>query len=94
MPAFAFETALACGHQNRHLDDNAERTIAETRQNLDSADELLRTQPTIVDFFKAMGERCPNHLRRKVLWAGARALYGAREHPEEDFGKIVVAVEP
>jgi hypothetical protein len=55
------------------------------------ADELLRTQPTAVDFFNAMIERYPNHLGRTVLWVGARTLYGAREHPEEDFGKTVVA---
>jgi len=82
---------IVCGHQNKHLDDDAERTIAETRQYLDRADELLRTQPTAVDFFNAMIERYPNHLGRTVLWVGARTLYGAREHPEADFGKIVVA---
>jgi glyoxylase-like metal-dependent hydrolase (beta-lactamase superfamily II) len=82
---------IVCGHQNKHLDDNAERTIAETRQYLDRADELLRTQPTAVDFFNAMIERYPNHLGRTVLWVGARTLYGAREHPEADFGKTVVA---
>jgi glyoxylase-like metal-dependent hydrolase (beta-lactamase superfamily II) len=82
---------IVCGHLNKHLDDNAERTIAETRQYLDRADELLRTQPTAVDFFNAMIERYPNHLGRTVLWVGARTLYGAREHPDEDFGKIVVA---
>ena len=36
---------IVCGHLNKHLDDNAERTIAETRQYLDRADELLRTSP-------------------------------------------------
>jgi glyoxylase-like metal-dependent hydrolase (beta-lactamase superfamily II) len=82
---------IVCGHQNKHLDGNAERTIAETRQYLERADELLRTQLTAVDFFKAMVERYPNHLGRTVFWVGARTLYGAREHPEEDFGKIVVA---
>ncbi len=82
---------IVCGHQNKHLDDNAERTIAETRQYLDWADELLRTQPTAVDFFNAMIERYPHHLGRTVLWVGARTLYGAREHPEADFGKTVVA---
>ena len=49
------------------------------------------TQPTAVDFFNAMIERYPKHLGRTVLWTSARTLYGAREHPEEDFGKIVVA---
>ena len=59
---------IVCGHQNKHLDDHAERTIAKTRQYLDRADELLRTRSTPVDFFNAMIERYPNHLVRTVLW--------------------------
>jgi glyoxylase-like metal-dependent hydrolase (beta-lactamase superfamily II) len=82
---------IVCGHQNKQLDDDAERTIAETRQYLDDADELLATQDTAVDFFNAMIERYPNHLGRTVLWAGASALYGVRERPEEDVGQILVA---
>ena len=35
---------IVAGHQDRQLDDDAERTIAETRQYLDDADELLRTE--------------------------------------------------
>src|SRR5262249_21722300 len=58
---------IVCGHQNKQLDDDAERTIAETRQYLDDADELLRTEPTAVAFFNAMVERYPNHLARTVL---------------------------
>jgi hypothetical protein len=81
---------IACGHQNKQLDDDAERTIAETRQYLDDADELLRTESTAVDFFNAKVERYPNHLGRTVLWAGAGALYGVREHPEEDIGQIIL----
>jgi hypothetical protein len=57
------------------------RTIAETRQYLDDAEELLRTENTAVDFFNAGIERDPNQLGRTVLWAGASALYGVREHP-------------
>jgi glyoxylase-like metal-dependent hydrolase (beta-lactamase superfamily II) len=53
---------IVCGHQNKQLDDDAERTIAETRQYLNRADELLRTQPTAVDSFNAMIGRYPNHL--------------------------------
>jgi hypothetical protein len=34
---------IVCGHQNKELDDDAGRTIAETRQYLDDADELLLT---------------------------------------------------
>jgi glyoxylase-like metal-dependent hydrolase (beta-lactamase superfamily II) len=82
---------IVAGHQNKHLDDNAERTIAETRRYLDDADELLRTQNTAVDFFDAMVERYPNHLGRTVLWAGASAVYGVREHPGDDVGQILVA---
>ena len=82
---------IVAGHQNRQLDDDAARTIAESRQYLDDADELLRTENTAVDFFNAKIERYPNHLGRTVLWAGASALYGVREHPEEDVTQILVA---
>jgi glyoxylase-like metal-dependent hydrolase (beta-lactamase superfamily II) len=82
---------IVAGHQNQALDDDAERTIAETRQYLADADELLQTQNTAVEFFNAKVERYPNHLGRTVLWAGARALYGVREHPEGDVGQIVLA---
>jgi glyoxylase-like metal-dependent hydrolase (beta-lactamase superfamily II) len=82
---------IVCGHQNRQLDDDAERTIAETRQYLDDADELLQTENTAVDFFEAMVKRYPKQLGRTVLWAGARAIYGVRDHPDADVGEILVA---
>jgi glyoxylase-like metal-dependent hydrolase (beta-lactamase superfamily II) len=82
---------IVAGHQNKQLDDDAERTIAETRQYLDDADELLRTENTAVGFFNAKIERYPNHLARTVLWAGASALYRMREHPGEDVAQILVA---
>ena len=82
---------IVCGHQNKHLDDDAGRTIAETRQYLDDADDLLKTQPTAVGFFNAKIERYPSHLARTVLWAGASAIYGLREHPGADIGQILVA---
>jgi glyoxylase-like metal-dependent hydrolase (beta-lactamase superfamily II) len=82
---------IVAGHQNRQLDDDAERTIAETRQYLDDADQLLRTENTAVDFFNAKIERYPNHLARTVLWAGASAIYGVREHPGEDVVPILFA---
>ncbi|MEU6644192.1 MBL fold metallo-hydrolase [Saccharomonospora sp. NPDC046836] len=82
---------IVCGHQNNQLDDDADRTIAETRQYLDDADAVLRTETTAVDFFNAMVERYPNHLGRTVLWAGASAIYGVREHPEEDVGQILLS---
>jgi glyoxylase-like metal-dependent hydrolase (beta-lactamase superfamily II) len=81
---------IVAGHQNKELDDNAERTIAETRQYLDDAAELLRTQSTAVDFFNAKIERYPNHLGRFVLWAGASVLYGVRDHPDQDVAQVVL----
>ena len=81
---------IVAGHQNKQLDDDAGRTIAETRRYLDDADELLRTESTAVGFFNAKIERYPNHLGRTVLWVSARALYGVREHPREDAGQIIL----
>ena len=81
---------IVAGHQNDQLDDDAERTIEETRQYLDNAEELLQTKKTAVDFFNAMIERYPNHLGRTVLWAGVQTLYGYREHPEEDIRQIIL----
>jgi glyoxylase-like metal-dependent hydrolase (beta-lactamase superfamily II) len=82
---------IVAGHQNKQLDDDAGRTVAETRQYLDDAEELLRTKNTAIDFFNAKIERYPDHLGRTVLWAGTQTLYGAREHPEEDVRKIAVS---
>jgi hypothetical protein len=82
---------IVAGHQNKELDDNAERTIAETRQYLDDAEELLRTENSAVDFFNAKIERYPNHLGRFVLWAGASVLYGVREHPDQDVAQVVLS---
>jgi len=81
---------IVAGHQNDALDDDAGRTIAETRQYLDDADDLLRAERTAVDFFTAKVERYPDHLGRTVLWAGARALYGVRERPGEDVRTILL----
>ena len=82
---------IVSGHQNRQLDDDAARQIAETRQYLDDAEALLGTAENAVDFFNAKLERYPQHLGRTVLWAGAQTLYGVREHPGEDVRRIVVA---
>jgi hypothetical protein len=82
---------IVCGHQNKELDDDADRTIAETRQYLDDADELLHTEKTAVDFFNAKIAGYPDHLGRTVLWAGASAVYGVREHPEEDMAQTILA---
>jgi glyoxylase-like metal-dependent hydrolase (beta-lactamase superfamily II) len=81
---------IVAGHQNKELDHDAQRTIAETREYLDDAEELLRTENTAVDFFNAKLRRYPNHLGRFVLWVGASVVYGVREHPEQDIRQIVV----
>jgi glyoxylase-like metal-dependent hydrolase (beta-lactamase superfamily II) len=82
---------IVAGHQNKALDDDAERTIAETRAYLDDAEELLRTAPTAIDFFEAKIARYPEHLGRTVLWAGAAAIYGVREHPDDDVARTVLS---
>jgi glyoxylase-like metal-dependent hydrolase (beta-lactamase superfamily II) len=82
---------IVAGHQNERLDDDAERQIAETRQYLDDAEQLLQTATTDLDFFNAKLERYPNHLGRLVLWSGARTLYGVRDHPEQDGRQIAVS---
>jgi glyoxylase-like metal-dependent hydrolase (beta-lactamase superfamily II) len=82
---------IVCGHQDERLDDDAKRTIGETRQYLDDADELLRTEDTAVGYFNAKIARYPDYLGRLILWVTARALYGVREHPGEDPRKIILA---
>ncbi len=81
---------IVCGHQDGRLDDDAKRTIAETRQYLDDADELLHSESTAIDFFNAKIERYPDYLGQMVLWVSASALYGVRENPKEDAGKIIL----
>jgi glyoxylase-like metal-dependent hydrolase (beta-lactamase superfamily II) len=81
---------IVSGHQRKELDDDAGRQIAETRQYLDDADELLRTEKTALDFFNAKIERYPEHLGRMVLWVGARAQYEVREDPDGDIRQIVL----
>ena len=82
---------IACGHQNVRLGDHAEPTIEQTRQYLDMAEQTLQTESTAVDYFNAMIDHYPDHLGRTVLWAGARAVYGVREHPDGDIGQILAA---
>jgi len=83
---------IVAGHQNKkQRDDDAGRTIAETRQYLDDAEQLLRTESTAVGFFNAEIERYPDHLGRMILWVSASALYGLREHPEKDAGQVILA---
>jgi hypothetical protein len=82
---------IVAGHQNKELDDDADRTIAETRQYLDDADELLQTKNSSLEFFNAKLERYPNHLGRTVLWATASALYGVRDNPDGNVPEIIGA---
>ncbi|MFH8715004.1 hypothetical protein [Streptomyces zaomyceticus] len=70
---------IVARHQNRNLDDNAARLIAETRRYLDDAAAALAAHDTPADFFDAMLKRYPEHLGPTVLWVSARALYLARE---------------
>jgi glyoxylase-like metal-dependent hydrolase (beta-lactamase superfamily II) len=82
---------IVCGHQDKHLDDDASRTIAQTRQYLDDAEELLKSENNAMGFFNAKIERYPDHLGRYVLWVSARTLYGAREHPDEAIARIALS---
>ena len=81
---------IVCGHQDKRLDDDAKRTIEQTRQYLDDADELLRTETTALGYFNAKIERYPDYLGRLILWVTARALYGVREHPGENPGPVIL----
>jgi glyoxylase-like metal-dependent hydrolase (beta-lactamase superfamily II) len=82
---------IVTGHQNSQLDDDAGPTIAQTRQYLDDAEELLRAEHTAAGFFNAKIERYPDHLGRLVLWVSASALYGVREHPEGNPAQIILS---
>jgi len=81
---------IVCGHQNSQLDDDAKRTIEQTRQYLDDADELLRIETTAVGYFNAKIDRYPDYLGGLILWVTARALYGVREHPGENPAQIIL----
>jgi glyoxylase-like metal-dependent hydrolase (beta-lactamase superfamily II) len=74
---------IVAGHQNKELDDDAQRTIAQTRQYLDDAEELAQSAATAVEFFNSKIDRYPDFLGRTVLWVGASVMYGLREHPDE-----------
>lgn len=75
---------IVAGHQNPERDDDAARTIGETREYLDVAEQTLDEEKTAVDFYHAMIGRYPDWLGRTVLWSTAQAIYGIREHPGED----------
>jgi glyoxylase-like metal-dependent hydrolase (beta-lactamase superfamily II) len=81
---------IVAGHQNKLLDDDAARQIAETRQYLDDAEQLLQTETTAVGFFNAKVERYPDNLGRFVLWAGTRGLYETRDAAGADVPRILL----
>ncbi len=81
---------IVAGHQNERRDDDAGRTIAETRRYLDDAEQFLQTATTAVDFFNAQIDRYPEHLGRMVLWVSARALYDVHENPEGNLGQLIL----
>ena len=66
---------IVAGHKNKALDDEAARQIAETREYLDVASELLPKFDNALAFFKAMLDRFPHRLNPGALWGGAVALY-------------------
>ncbi|MDN3029348.1 MBL fold metallo-hydrolase [Streptomyces sp. S.PB5] len=66
---------IVTGHKNKELDDDATRAIAETRQYLDTVDELLPKHDDALGFFEAMVDRFPERLNPGALWGGAVALY-------------------
>ncbi|MGV9991576.1 hypothetical protein [Streptomyces sp. NPDC003374] len=66
---------IVAGHKNKELDDDAGRTLAETRQYLDAAEGLLPRHDDALGFFNAMLERFPERLNPGALWGGAVALY-------------------
>ena len=71
---------VVAGHKNRELDDAAARVIAETRQYLNDADDLLEKNSTARDFFAAMLQRYPSRrLGATTLWAGTSTLYALRD---------------
>ena len=75
---------IVTGHHDGARDDDAARTIAETRGYLDAAEQVLSTKTNAVGYFNAMIERYPDHLGRTVLWATAQGMYGIRENPGQD----------
>ncbi|WP_406408142.1 MBL fold metallo-hydrolase [Streptomyces sp. NBC_01643] len=66
---------IVAGHKNKELDDDATRTISETRQYLDTVDELLLQHDSALGFFNSVLERFPERLNPGALWGGAVALY-------------------
>jgi glyoxylase-like metal-dependent hydrolase (beta-lactamase superfamily II) len=66
---------IVAGHKNKDLDDDAGRTISQTRAYLDAVSELLPRHETPLGFFNAMVGSFPELLNPGALWNGALALY-------------------
>ena len=86
---------IVAGHQNsaalrrRRADDQRRPGSTSTTPT----NSCWPRQP-LLGFFNAAIGRYPDHLARTVLWAGASALYGVREHPGQDaehVAQILVA---
>jgi glyoxylase-like metal-dependent hydrolase (beta-lactamase superfamily II) len=76
---------VVASHKNKVLDDDAARTIAQTRQYLDDADKLLTENSTALGFFNDMLARYPERrLGAAVLWVGTKSLYAHTGDPIQD----------
>lgn len=66
---------IVAGHKDPSRDDDAARSIQETRAYLVAAREYLHSEATALDFFHAMLAAFPTRLNAGALWGGAVALY-------------------
>ena len=82
---------IVAGHLNRLGDDDAARQIAVTRRYLDEAEAALKTETTALGYFNHMIELHPDYAGQLILWAGAGAQYGVREHPAASRSQIVAS---
>ncbi|MFG1820645.1 MBL fold metallo-hydrolase [Kribbella sp. NPDC049174] len=82
---------IVAGHLKRLGDDDAVRQIAVTRRYLGDAEAALKAETTALDYFNHMIELYPDYTGQLILWAGAGAQYGVREHPAADRAKIVAS---
>jgi hypothetical protein len=91
-PAVAGHRSDRAGHLNRLGDDDAAvRQLTATRRYLDDAEIALKTETSALDYFNHMIQLYPDYAGQLILWAGAGAQYGVREHPAADRAKIVAA---
>ena len=73
------------------LDDDAKRTIAQTRQYLDDAEELLRTEDTALGYFGAKIDRYPGYLGRLILWVTARRFTASVSTPGRTPAQVILS---